>query len=217
MFNCYIIFIYLTKAYSNINIDNQRTHQIYRATIESYHRYLLTESNNSGETSSMQPMLAIVLQNFFNNDFFRLEDSVLMLIHKINFEAVSVINHEDEVPFNILYLLKEITKEEVLSEDLFSELDKNVEKICQVANKIFSYLKPDEKEVNVIQNIMFVILQFEKKITDLDINRFLYRINELLTANNCNRRKKSLGQIAIILFIDLIKVLCIFLINCFSL
>ena len=190
MFNCYIIFIYLTKAYSNINIDNQRTHQIYRATIESYHRYLLTESNNSGETSSMQPMLAIVLENFFNNDFFRLEDSVLMLIHKINFEAVSVINHEDEVPFNILYLLKEITKEEVLSEDLFSKLDKNVEKICQVANKIFSYLKPDEKEVNVIQNIMFVILQFEKKITDLDINRFLYRINELLTANNCNRRKK---------------------------
>ena len=71
MFNCYIIFIYLTKVYSNINIDNQRTHQIYRATIESYHRYLFTESNNSGETSSMQPMLAIVLQNFFNNDFFR--------------------------------------------------------------------------------------------------------------------------------------------------
>lgn len=140
-----------------------------------------------------------------------------MLIHKIDFEAVSVINHEDEVPFNILYLLKEITKEEVLSEDLFSKLDKNVEKICQVANKIFSYLKPDEKEVNVIQNIMFVILQFEKKITDLDINRFLYRINELLTANNCNRRKKSLGQILIILCIDLIKVLCIFLINCFSL
>ena len=113
-----------------------------------------------------------------------------MLIHKIDFEAVSVINHEDEVPFNILYLLKEITKEEVLSEDLVSELDKNVEKICKVTNRVSSYLKLDMKELNVIQNIIFVILQHELRIKDLNINTFLCRMHKFFNANNCNRRKK---------------------------
>ena len=189
----YIIFIYLIKIYSNISINNQRTHQIYRTTIEFYHKYLLSETNNSEETSSMQQILEIVLDTFFDDNFFRLGDSALMLIHKINYEEVIVIKQEDKIAFNILYLLKEITKQEIFFKTSFFILEKDLEKFYRVTKKISSYLKLDEKEVNVMQNIMFVILQFEKRITDLDVNTFLCRINEFSNANNCNRKKGKFG------------------------